>query len=125
MPVPLQLQAGVHWWCSCALSCHQPLCDGSHTGSGKGPVKFVLTEARTVVLCDCKHTATDEGRGTWPVSELAYLSGEKSVAFMYTDLTPSGLTVSGPSFSLSALSLTHSGSARKSSKDFMPAALLA
>lgn len=58
MPVPLQLQAGVHWWCSCALSCHQPLCDGSHTGSGKGPVKFVLTEARTVVLCDCKHTAT-------------------------------------------------------------------
>lgn len=58
MPVTLQLPAGVHWWCSCSKSCHQPLCDGSHTGTGKGPVKLVLPEAKTVVLCDCKRTQT-------------------------------------------------------------------
>ncbi len=56
MPCTIKLEAGVHWWCSCARSGHQPLCDGSHTGTGKGPVKFTVAEGREVVLCTCKHT---------------------------------------------------------------------
>lgn len=58
MPCAIHLPAGVHWWCSCSRSCHQPLCDGSHTGTGRGPAKFTLGTAREVVLCSCKMTAT-------------------------------------------------------------------
>ncbi len=56
MPEAVELKAGVHWWCSCARSCHQPLCDGSHTGTGQRPVKFVLPGDQRVMLCTCKRT---------------------------------------------------------------------
>lgn len=32
------------------------MCDGSHKGSGLGPKKFNLPEAKKVWLCNCKHT---------------------------------------------------------------------
>ncbi len=56
MPIPVELKAGDHWWCSCGLSKHQPMCDGSHKGTGKAPMKFTLPEDKKVVLCDCKRT---------------------------------------------------------------------
>ncbi len=56
-PAVVELGAGDHWWCSCGLSCHQPLCDGSHCGTGLAPRKFTLLERRTVALCNCKHSS--------------------------------------------------------------------
>ncbi|HRX56673.1 MAG TPA: CDGSH iron-sulfur domain-containing protein [Verrucomicrobiales bacterium] len=55
-PCAIELAAGDHFWCACGLSSHQPLCDGSHKGSGMGPQKFTLEEGKKVWLCNCKHT---------------------------------------------------------------------
>jgi CDGSH-type Zn-finger protein len=32
------------------------MCDGAHKGTGLGPRKFTLTEAKKVWLCNCKHS---------------------------------------------------------------------
>ena len=29
-----------YWWCACGLSKEQPLCDGSHKGTGLEPKKI-------------------------------------------------------------------------------------
>jgi CDGSH-type Zn-finger protein len=55
-PQVMQLEAGDWWWCACGLSSTQPFCDGSHKGTGLGPVKITLTESKTVALCNCKHS---------------------------------------------------------------------
>jgi CDGSH-type Zn-finger protein len=55
-PAALELEPGDYWWCACGLSGHQPMCDGSHKGTGLGPQKFTLTEKKKVWLCQCKHT---------------------------------------------------------------------
>jgi len=34
----------------------QPFCDGSHKGTGLGPKKVEITEAKTVAWCACKHS---------------------------------------------------------------------
>ena len=55
-PTPLELEPGDYWWCACGLSQHQPMCDGSHKGTGITPQKFTLSEKKKVWLCNCKHS---------------------------------------------------------------------
>lgn len=50
-------QGRTYAWCACGLSKKQPLCDGSHTGSGKQPVLFEAKKDGQLVLCGCKSTA--------------------------------------------------------------------
>jgi CDGSH-type Zn-finger protein len=55
-PAVLTLEPGDYWWCACGRSSTQPFCDGTHKGTGLAPVKFSLTESKTVALCNCKHS---------------------------------------------------------------------
>ena len=45
-----------YWWCACGRSQSQPLCDGSHRGSGLTPVPFSVAADMQVWLCGCKAT---------------------------------------------------------------------
>jgi CDGSH-type Zn-finger protein len=56
--IVLFLEKGTHYWCNCGRSKTQPLCDGSHEGSGIEPVEFTLAENKTCSLCACKQTKT-------------------------------------------------------------------
>jgi CDGSH-type Zn-finger protein len=56
-PYPMPVEAGkAYFWCACGLSKTQPLCDGSHKGSGLTPVKFTADADKTVYFCGCKAT---------------------------------------------------------------------
>ncbi len=56
-PVSMEVEEGKsYFWCSCGLSKSQPLCDGSHAGSGLGPVKYEAEKSGTVHFCGCKAT---------------------------------------------------------------------
>jgi CDGSH-type Zn-finger protein len=57
-PYAVELEPGDYWWCACGRSRKQPFCDGSHKVTEFKPVKFTLTEKKTVYLCGCKHAAT-------------------------------------------------------------------
>ena len=55
-PAVLELEPGTYWWCSCGKSATQPFCDGAHKGGSFSPIKFEITEKKTVALCNCKHS---------------------------------------------------------------------
>ena len=55
-PIVQQVEPGTYWWCSCGRSATQPFCDGAHKGTGLGPVKVEIAEARQVAWCACKHS---------------------------------------------------------------------
>lgn len=57
-PMSLEVEAGVHFWCSCGRTSHSPFCDGSHKGTGLLPVRFETPVPTTVRWCQCKHTHT-------------------------------------------------------------------
>jgi len=62
-PYPMQVEAGKEYHvCMCGKSLNQPLCDGSHAGSGLGPKVFKATEAGFVAFCGCKHSADETGK---------------------------------------------------------------
>ncbi len=56
-PAVVDLKSGKHAYCSCGESKGQPLCDGSHAGSGFTPKIFEMAEDKTVALCQCKRTS--------------------------------------------------------------------
>jgi CDGSH-type Zn-finger protein len=57
-PLVQQMEPGTYWWCACGRSKNQPFCDGSHKGTGIGPIKTELPEAKQVAWCACKHSQT-------------------------------------------------------------------
>ncbi|WP_420561675.1 CDGSH iron-sulfur domain-containing protein [Tepidicaulis sp.] len=57
-PAEMELQAGkTYFWCQCGLSKKQPLCDGSHKGSGIEPLAYKAEKDQKVWLCQCKQTS--------------------------------------------------------------------
>ena len=54
-PFQVKVESGrKYFWCACGRSKRQPLCDGSHSGTGITPVLFEATETKDVWFCGCK-----------------------------------------------------------------------
>lgn len=43
-------------WCACGLSKKQPLCDGSHKGTGLTPIRYTAKRTGKVYFCGCKES---------------------------------------------------------------------
>jgi len=57
-PFKIDVEAGRKYlWCACGRSKKQPICDGSHSGTGITPIIYAATEAKAVWLCGCKASA--------------------------------------------------------------------
>ena len=60
-PYPTAVEAGkTYYWCACGQSKTQPLCDGTHKGSGFSPKPYTAEKDGTVYFCGCKNS----GKGT-------------------------------------------------------------
>lgn len=56
-PYPVEVIEGkTYFWCQCGRSKRQPLCDGSHKGTGIEPVSYKAEATRKVFFCGCKQT---------------------------------------------------------------------
>lgn len=56
-PYGVEVTAGAeYWWCACGKSAAQPLCDGSHKGTGLRPLQYTAAASGTVWFCGCKKT---------------------------------------------------------------------
>lgn len=56
-PSRVELEEGnKYFFCTCGLSSNQPYCDGSHAGSGMGPMAFTAEKTGTAFLCACKQS---------------------------------------------------------------------
>jgi CDGSH-type Zn-finger protein len=57
-PFKFEVAAGRKYrWCACGRSKKQPICDGSHSGTGITPIVYQAKEAKTVWFCGCKVSA--------------------------------------------------------------------
>jgi len=56
-PIPFRVEAGKpYFWCTCGHSESQPLCDGSHQGTGMKPMKYIPEQSGDLWFCQCKQT---------------------------------------------------------------------
>jgi len=56
-PYQVKVEAGKNYfWCACGRSKKQPMCDGSHVGTGISPVMYKATKSGDVWFCGCKAT---------------------------------------------------------------------
>ena len=54
-PYQFEVESGrKHIWCACGRSKKQPICDGSHSGTGITPIVYEAEEANTIWFCGCK-----------------------------------------------------------------------
>lgn len=54
-PYKVEVVAGRNYiWCACGRSKKQPICDGSHAGTGITPIVYQAKEAKAVWFCGCK-----------------------------------------------------------------------
>jgi CDGSH iron-sulfur domain-containing protein 3 len=56
-PVKVAVEAGkTYHWCACGRSQGQPMCDGSHKGTGFTPMAWTAEKTEDKWFCACKHT---------------------------------------------------------------------
>ncbi|WP_024330076.1 glutamate synthase-related protein [Thioalkalivibrio sp. ALR17-21] len=56
-PRGVELEKGEeYYFCRCGRSANQPFCDGSHAGTGLGPLAFTAQEDGEAFLCQCKQS---------------------------------------------------------------------
>jgi CDGSH-type Zn-finger protein len=56
-PIKVQVEEGkTYHWCACGRSKGQPMCDGSHKGSGFTPMAWTAEKTEEKWFCACKHT---------------------------------------------------------------------
>lgn len=56
-PIIMDVEAGkTYYWCRCGRSAQQPMCDGSHKGTGIEPMAYKSTGTMKVRMCGCKAT---------------------------------------------------------------------
>jgi len=56
-PIKFHVEEGkAYFWCACGHSENQPLCDGSHQGTGITPMKYVAEKTTDLWFCQCKET---------------------------------------------------------------------
>lgn len=58
-PIIVELKRDeTYYWCRCGRSRTQPMCDGSHAGTGLEPLEFKPPWDKKSRLCACKQTKT-------------------------------------------------------------------
>ncbi len=54
-PYMIEVEAGRSYlWCACGRSKKQPICDGSHSGTGLTPIIYEAEATKKVWFCGCK-----------------------------------------------------------------------
>ncbi len=55
VPYMFEVEAGRNYlWCACGRSKKQPICDGSHSGTGITPIIYEAEASKKVMFCGCK-----------------------------------------------------------------------